>query len=129
MKSGFFISCFVAKYEIRISKKLKTKFRFPNQKHPIIPFVCCQKFIRKYDCITYRGRSDLITHDDFFSSGSAPLFLALFVTFQILPSMRALPIDCQKNTAVCLEEIMKELTQVRFEVNILAENRTSLTCK
>ena len=129
MKSGFFISCFVAKYEIRISKKLKTKFRFPNQKHPIIPSVCCQKFIRKYDCITYRGRSDLITHDDFFSSGSALLFLALFVTFQILPSMRALPIDCQKNTAVCLEEIMKELTQVRFEVNILAENRTSLTCK
>ena len=43
--------------------------------------------------------------------------------------MRALPIDCQKNIAVCLEEIMKELTQVRFEVNILAENRTSLRCE
>nr|XP_058957538.1 angiopoietin-related protein 7-like [Pocillopora verrucosa] len=61
--------------------------------------------------------------------GSALLFLALFLTFQILPSMRALPIDCQKNTAVCLEEIMKELTQVRFEVNILAKNRTSLRSK
>ena len=43
--------------------------------------------------------------------------------------MRALLIDCHKNTAVCLEEIMKELAQVRFEVNILAESRTSLRCK
>ena len=67
--------------------------------------------------------------DDFFSSGSALLSLVLLVTFQILPSMRALPIDCQKNTAVCLEEIMKELTQVRFEINILTENRKSLRRK
>nr|XP_058959419.1 angiopoietin-related protein 7-like isoform X1 [Pocillopora verrucosa] len=56
--------------------------------------------------------------------GSDLLFLALFVTYQILPSTRALPIDCQKNTAVCLEEIMKEVTQVRFEVKILTENKT-----
>nr|XP_058956427.1 angiopoietin-related protein 7-like [Pocillopora verrucosa] len=61
--------------------------------------------------------------------GCALLLLALFVTFQILPSKHALPIDCQKNIAVYLEEIMKELTQVRFQVNILAENRTSLRSK
>ncbi|RMX49526.1 hypothetical protein pdam_00021166, partial [Pocillopora damicornis] len=42
--------------------------------------------------------------------------------------MRALLIDCHKNTAVCLEEIMKELAQIRFQVNILAESRTSLRC-
>ena len=59
-----------------------------------------------------------------FPLGSDLLFLALFVTYQILPSTRALPIDCQRNTAVCLEEIMKEVTQVRFEVKILTENKT-----
>ena len=47
------------------------------------------------------------------------------MNFQILPSTRAFPIDCQENTAVCLEEIMKEVTQVRFEVKILTENKTS----
>nr|XP_058973904.1 angiopoietin-related protein 7-like isoform X2 [Pocillopora verrucosa] len=57
--------------------------------------------------------------------GSALLFLAISVNFQILPSTRAFPIDCQENTAVCLEEIMKEVTQVRFEVKILTENKTS----
>ena len=46
------------------------------------------------------------------------------MTYQILPSTRAFPIDCQKNTADCLEEIMKEVTQVRFEVKILTENKT-----
>ena len=46
------------------------------------------------------------------------------MTYQILPSTRAFPIDCQKNTAVCLEEIMKEVTQVRFEVKILTEKKT-----
>nr|XP_058957541.1 angiopoietin-related protein 7-like [Pocillopora verrucosa] len=56
--------------------------------------------------------------------GSDLLFLALSVTYQILPSAQAFPIDCQKNTAVCLEEIMKEVTQVRFEVKILTENKT-----
>ena len=47
------------------------------------------------------------------------------MNFQILPSTRAFPIDCRENTAVCLEEIMKEVTQVRFEVKILTENKTS----
>ncbi|XP_066015350.1 angiopoietin-related protein 7-like isoform X5 [Pocillopora verrucosa] len=56
--------------------------------------------------------------------GSDLLFLALSVTYQILSSTQAFPIDCQKNTAVCLEEIMKEVTQVRFEVKILTENKT-----
>ena len=47
------------------------------------------------------------------------------MNFQILPSTRAFPIDCRENTAVCLEEIMKEVTQIRFEVKILTENKTS----
>ena len=46
------------------------------------------------------------------------------MTYQVLPSTQAFPIDCQKNTADCLEEIMKEVTQVRFEVKILTENKT-----
>ncbi|PFX25392.1 Angiopoietin-related protein 3 [Stylophora pistillata] len=61
--------------------------------------------------------------------GSVTLFLALSVTFQIKPSTRAAPIDCKKNTAVCLEEIIKEITQVRFEVNILMENKTLARAK
>lgn len=54
--------------------------------------------------------------------GSVMLFLALSI--QIILLTHAAPMDCQKNTAVCLEEIMKEMTQVRFELNILTENRT-----
>ena len=46
------------------------------------------------------------------------------MTHQILPSTRAFLIDCQENTAACLEEIMKELTQVRFDIKILTENKT-----
>ncbi|XP_058959423.2 angiopoietin-related protein 7-like [Pocillopora verrucosa] len=57
-------------------------------------------------------------------TGSALVLLALFVNSQFIPSTSAAPIDCQKNTAVCLEEILKELTQLQFEVKILTENRT-----
>ncbi|XP_022803130.1 angiopoietin-related protein 7-like [Stylophora pistillata] len=56
--------------------------------------------------------------------GSVMLFLALYVTFQIKASTHATPIDCKKNTAVCLEEIMKQITQARFEVKILMESKT-----
>ena len=122
----FWISCFAEKSEILLSK---IKFRFPSRKHSIISLSFVRKLTMKCDSITYRSWSDFTPHNDIFSSGSALLFLALFVTFKILPSMRALLIDCHKNTAVCLEEIMKELAQVRFEVNILAESRTSLRCK
>lgn len=52
------------------------------------------------------------------------LFLALSVTLQIKPSTRAAPIDCKNNTAVCLEEIIKQITELRYEVNILMENKT-----
>ena len=64
-----------------------------------------------------------------FSSGAALLLSALFAIYQIIPSTSAAPIDCQKNTAVCLEEIMKELTQVRFGIKILTENITLVKCK
>lgn len=55
------------------------------------------------------------------------LFLALSI--QIILLTHAAPMDCQKNIAVCLEEIMKEMTQVRFELNILTENRTLIRRK
>ncbi|RMX56110.1 hypothetical protein pdam_00019938 [Pocillopora damicornis] len=74
--------------------------------------------------IKYLSWNDFSPLNDFFSSGSALLLLALFVNSQFIPSTSAVPIDCQKNNAVCLEEIMKELTQLRFEVKILTENRT-----
>nr|XP_058972601.1 angiopoietin-related protein 7-like isoform X2 [Pocillopora verrucosa] len=54
--------------------------------------------------------------------GSALLFLALSVTYQILPSTRAFPIDCQKNTAFCLEKITKDVTQVQ-ENKTLAKSK------
>ncbi|PFX22859.1 Angiopoietin-related protein 7 [Stylophora pistillata] len=62
-------------------------------------------------------------------SGSVMLFLALHVTFQIKPSTRAAPIDCTKNTAVCLEEIIKKITQVRYEANILKGNKNLASSK
>ena len=74
--------------------------------------------------IKYHSWNDFTTHDVFFSSGAPLLVLALFANYQIIPSTSAAPIDCQKNTAVCLEEIMKELTQVRFGIKILTENIT-----
>ncbi|CAH3167428.1 unnamed protein product, partial [Pocillopora meandrina] len=78
--------------------------------------------------IKYLSWNDFSPLNDFFSSGSALLLLALFVNSQFIPSTSAAPIDCQKNTAVCLEEIMKELTQLQFEVKILTENRTLVRC-
>lgn len=68
-----------------------------------------------------------ILYHNFFPSGSVMLFLALSI--QIILLTHAAPMDCQKNTAVCLEEIMKEMTQVRFELNILTENRTLIRRK
>ncbi|RMX44206.1 hypothetical protein pdam_00023854, partial [Pocillopora damicornis] len=59
---------------------------------------------------------------------AALLLLALFANSQIIPSTSAAPIDCQKNTAVCLEEIMKELT-VGFEIKTLTESRTLVRTK
>ena len=79
--------------------------------------------------IKYHSLNDFTTHDVFFSSGAALLLSALFANYQIIPSTSAAPIDCQKNTAVCLEEIMKELTQVRFGIKILTENITLVRCK
>ena len=78
--------------------------------------------------VTKKNWNDFSPLNDFFSSGSALLLLALFVNSQFIPSTSAAPIDCQKNTAVCLEEIMKELTQLQFEVKILTENRTLVRC-
>ena len=57
------------------------------------------------------------------------LLVAFCVTSQILTLTRAVPIDCKNNTGGCFEEIMKQLTQVRFEVNILKGNRTSVKCE
>ena len=68
-----------------------------------------------------------ILYNNFFPSGSVMLFLALSI--QIILLTHAAPMDCQKNIAVCLEEIMKEMTQVRFELNILTENRTLIRRK
>ena len=79
--------------------------------------------------IKYHSLNDFTTHNVFFSSGAALLVLALFANYQIIPSTSAAPIDCQKNTAVCLEEIIKELTQVRFGIKILTENITLVGCK
>ncbi|CAH3162305.1 unnamed protein product, partial [Pocillopora meandrina] len=78
--------------------------------------------------IKYQSWNDFTPHYDLFSLGSALLLLVLFVNFQFVPSTSAAPIDCQKNTAVCFEEIMKELTQLRFEVKILTENRALVRC-
>ena len=78
--------------------------------------------------INYQSWNGFTLLNDFFSSGSALLLLALFVNSQFIPSTSAAPIDCQKNTAFCLEEIMKELTQLQFEVKILTENRTLVRC-
>ena len=78
--------------------------------------------------IKYHSLNDFTTHDVFFSSGTALLLSALFANYQIIPSTSAAPIDCQKNTAVCLEQIMKELTQVRFGIKILTENITLVRC-
>lgn len=62
----------------------------------------------------------------FLNIGSALLFLALSLTFDILPSTRAAPINFQKNTSILVhlkeaeeEEAPKEGTY----------NRTSETCK
>ena len=79
--------------------------------------------------IKYHSLNDSTSHNFFFSSGAALLLLALFANYQIIPSTSAAPIDCQKNTAVCLEEIMKELTQVRFGIKILTENKTLVRCE
>ena len=79
--------------------------------------------------IKHHSWNDFTTHNVFFSSGAPLLVLALFANYQIIPSTSAAPIDCQKNTAVCLEEIMKELTQVRFGIKILTENITLVRCK
>ena len=79
--------------------------------------------------IKYHSLNDFTSHNFFFSSGAALLLLALFANYQIIPSTSAAPIDCQKNTAVCLEEIMKELTQVRFGIKLLTENITLVRCK
>ena len=105
--------------------------QFPNQKHSLIV-----KFSRLFNSffkcvaliIKYLSWNDFTPLNDFFSSGSALLLLALFVNSQFIPSTSAAPIDCQRNTAVCLEEIMKELTQIQFEVKILTENRTLVRC-
>ena len=105
--------------------------QFPNQKHLLIV-----KFRRLFNSsvtcvaliIKYQSWNDFTPHYDLFSLGSALLLLVLFVNFQFVPSTSAAPIDCQKNTAVCFEEIMKELTQLRFEVKILTENRTLVRC-
>ena len=78
--------------------------------------------------IKYLSWNDFTPLNDFFFSGSALLLLALFVNSQFIPSTSAAPIDCQKNTAFCLEEIMEELTQLQFEVKILTENRTLVRC-
>ena len=105
--------------------------QFPNQKHLLIV-----KFRRLFNSsvtcvaliIKYQSWNDFTPHYDLFSLGSALLLLVLFVNFQFIPSTSAAPIDCQKNTAVCFEEIMKELTQLRFEVKILTENRALVRC-
>ena len=78
--------------------------------------------------IKYHSLNNFTPHNVFLSSGAALLLLALFANSQIIPSTSAAPIDCQKNTAVWLEEIMKELT-VRFEIKILTENRTLVRSK
>ena len=79
--------------------------------------------------IKYHSLNDFTAHNVFFSSGAALLLLALFANYQIIPSTSAAPINCQKNTAVCIEEIMKELTQVRFGIKILTENKALVRCK
>ena len=52
------------------------------------------------------------------------LFLALYVTLQVKLSTLAAPMDRKNNTAICLEEMTKEITQLRFEVNSLTVDKT-----
>ena len=54
------------------------------------------------------------------------LFLALSLTFDILPSTRAVPINFQKNTIVLFHLKEAEEEEVPKEVTC---NRTSETCK
>ena len=118
---------------------LCTKSGFQNL-HQVFPIESTNTLLSSVGCsfhsvtcvvlnIKHHSWNDFTTHNVFFSSGAPLLVLALFANYQIIPSTSAAPIDCQKNTAVCSGEIIKELTQVRFGIKILTENITLVRCK
>ena len=74
--------------------------------------------------IAYHSLSDFTPHNDFFPSGSALLFLALSVTFELLSSTCADPVNFQNYTTVHLKGV-KEVEVPKQVTN----NRTSETRK